>query len=200
MNSVAAFILSGGKSSRMGSDKAWLELAGKPLIARAVELARQVSDEVKIVGDPQRFSGYAPVVTDIFCDRGPLGGIHAALASTHCGCNLILAVDLPFLNAELLNYLLGEAQASGAVVTVPASHGYFQPLCGVYRKEFASIAQQALAEGNNKIDALFPRISLRGISEPELQANGFGQELFRNLNTREEFEQAKREFGIRSRL
>ena len=199
MNATAAFILSGGKSSRMGSDKAFLELGGKPLIARAVELARQATDEVRIVGDPQKFEVFAPTVTDILCSRGPLGGIHAALASTNSDWNLILAVDLPFLNLRLLKYLLAQAQASGATVTVPSSNGYFQPLCCVYRKEFGSLAEQALTEGRNKIDALFDRVTLRTIFDRELKANGFGAELFRNLNTPEQWEQAKREFALETR-
>ena len=199
MNATAAFILSGGKSSRMGSDKAFLELGGKPLIARAVELARQATDEVRIVGDPQKFGAFAPTVTDIFAGRGPLGGIHAALASTNSDWNLILAVDLPFLNLRLLKYLLAQAQDSGAMVTVPSSNGYFQPLCCVYRKEFGDFVEQALTEGRNKIDALFDRVTVRTIFDRELEANRFGAELFRNLNTPEEWEQAKQEFALETR-
>lgn len=200
MNSVAAFILSGGKSSRMGSDKAFLELGGKPLIARAVELVRQVTDQVRIVGDPQKFAAFAPTVSDILVDRGPLGGIHAALASGPAELNLILAVDLPFLNCRLLKYLLAEAESSHATVTVPRSNGYYQPLCAVYRPEFAELAERALAEGKNKIDALFSEVKLRAISQDDLNANGFAAGLFRNLNTPEDWEESKREFGLEPRL
>ncbi|HJT70124.1 MAG TPA: molybdenum cofactor guanylyltransferase, partial [Terriglobales bacterium] len=97
MNGIAAFVLSGGKSSRMGSDKALLELGGKSLIARAVELASKMSRDVAIVGDPQKLAGFGRVITDVFPDRGPLGGIHAALSQSSADLNLILAVDLPFL-------------------------------------------------------------------------------------------------------
>ena len=200
MNSVAAFILSGGKSSRMGSDKAFLELGGKPLIARAVEMVREVADQVRIVGDPQKFAAFAPTVSDIFVDRGPLGGIHAALASGIAELNLILAVDLPFLNSRLLKYLLAEAEASHATVTVPCSNHYYQPLCAVYRLEFAELAERALAEGKNKIDALFSNVKLRAVSQDELNANGFVAGLFRNLNTPDDWEESKREFSFESRL
>src|ERR1700688_3136296 len=70
MKSTAAFILAGGRSSRMGTDKAFLELGGNPLIAHAVGLAREVAAQVKIVGDPEKFSAYGPVVADIYRDRG----------------------------------------------------------------------------------------------------------------------------------
>jgi molybdenum cofactor guanylyltransferase len=195
MKPIAAFILAGGRSSRMGSDKAFLELAGKPLIARAVELARKVADDVSIVGEQKKLAEYAPLITDIYSTRGPLAGIHAALSNSNSDWNLILAVDLPFLNAAFLKYLLTQAQSSAAIVTVPSTNNYFQPLCAVYRRRFAAAAESALAKGKNKIDALFAGIALRTISEEEMQANQFSAAMFRNLNTPEEWEQAKLEFA-----
>src|ERR1700730_5378875 len=144
MKSIAAFILAGGRSSRMGKDKALLELGGKPLIVRAVELAHRVAADVEIVGDPEKFGAYGPVVADVYRDRGPLGGIHAALKDTGAEWNLILAVDLPFLTAPFLYYLLQRAQSADAMVTVPSTGGYFQPLCAVYRKQFADLAERPL--------------------------------------------------------
>lgn len=199
MSPAAAFILSGGKSTRMGTDKAFLEFAGKPLIVRAVELAREVFERVYIVGDPQKFSTYAPVVEDVFCDHGPLGGIHAALVSTHAEWNLMLAVDLPFVTTDFLKFLGAEARDSGAIVTVPRVAGRLQPLCGIYRKQFGSIAERALAEGKNKIDALFRADEVNVVPEEKLLARGFHSTIFRNLNTREEWEQAKRELNMESR-
>src|SRR5438270_7101812 len=97
MKSLAAFILAGGRSSRMGADKALLEFAGKPLIVRAVELVREIVAEVTIVGDPQKFTAFGPVIDDIYRNRGALRGIHAALTSSEDEWNLILAVDVQFV-------------------------------------------------------------------------------------------------------
>jgi molybdopterin-guanine dinucleotide biosynthesis protein A len=195
MKSMAAFILAGGRSSRMGADKAFLELAGKPLIVRAVELARETVPEVKIVGDPQKFGAFGPVIDDVYRNRGPLGGIHAALTSSEAEWNLILAVDVPFVPVQFLKYLLTRAESSGATVTVPSIGEYFQPLCAVYRKQFLSSAEQALSEGKNKIDQLFIDVSLCAISEDDMTMNGFDLSIFRNLNTPEEWQAARREFG-----
>jgi molybdopterin-guanine dinucleotide biosynthesis protein A len=195
MDSITAFILCGGKSSRMGSDKAFLKLRGRPLVARAVELAGQVTSEVSIVGDPEKFTPYGRVVSDIFRDRGPLGGIHAALATSGSDWNLILAVDLPFLTAPFLDYLLEQAKSSGAVITVPSARGYFQPLCAVYRRRFAAFAERALAEGRNKIDTLFASVTVRFISEEELAGAGYSPSIFRNVNTPDEWERAERELA-----
>src|SRR6267378_5266072 len=76
---VTAFILAGGKSTRMGTDKAFAALDGRTLLARALDLARSVAPDVRVVGDAAKFAAFAPVVEDVFRDCGPLGGIHAAL-------------------------------------------------------------------------------------------------------------------------
>jgi molybdopterin-guanine dinucleotide biosynthesis protein A len=144
MASLAAFILAGGKSSRMGRDKAFLELAGTSLLERALELARGMSDQVAIVGDGKKFQPFGTVVVDRYSERGPLAGIHAALASSDRELNLILAVDLPFVVPEFLKYLVSEAEASPVMVTVPRADGGFQPLCAVYRKLFQAVAERAL--------------------------------------------------------
>jgi len=182
----------------MGSDKALLELEGKPLITRAVELPLKLTSDVRIVGDPEKYVVYAPVVRDIFAGHGPLGGIHAALLASKSDMNLIMAVDLPFLEARFLQYLIARAAASGAIVTVAKCGNYFQPLCAVYRKDFAKIAEQALAAGRNKIDALFGEVSLCAIPERDLREQNFEPSMFRNLNTQADWNNAKVEFERKS--
>jgi molybdopterin-guanine dinucleotide biosynthesis protein A len=183
----------------MRTDKAFLELAGKPLISLALELAREAATDVRIVGDSERFAAYGHVIGDVYRDRGPLGGIHAALTNSEAERNLMLAVDLPFLSAEFLKYLLARSESSNATVTVPSINGYFQPLCAVYRKQFLNVAGRALLESRNKIDALFPQVSLCVVSEEDIVANGFDLSMFRNLNTPEEWQGAMRDFAPDSR-
>lgn len=192
MDFVTAFVVAGGKSSRMGTDKAFLELAGKPLVTYALDLARSVTSDARIAGDPEKFAAFAPGVQDIYPDRGPLGGIHAALASTSTDWNLVLGVDMPFLEARFLRYLITEAESSHAVVTVPSANGGLQPLCAVYRKEFSAAAEQSLSQGKNKIDALFSEVSHRIISEQEMIDSGFSPHQFRNLNTPEDWDEAQK--------
>jgi molybdopterin-guanine dinucleotide biosynthesis protein A len=187
---VTAFILAGGKSTRMGTDKAFVALDGRTLLARALDLARLVAAEVRIVGDSAKFAAFAPVVEDVFSDCGPLGGIHAALRSSSTELNLILAVDVPFVSLALLQYLIRRAQDASAVVTVPRAGGGWQPLCAVYRREFVDAAEGALQAGRYKIDALFDTVRMQAIEEAELADAGFSPRIFRNLNTKEELEAA----------
>lgn len=187
---VSAFVLAGGKSTRMGTDKAFVTLEGSTLLARALDIARSVTPSVSIVGDPAKFARYAPVVEDIFPNCGPLAGIHAALRSSSTDLNLILAVDVPFVSAALLEYLLERARRNPAVVTIAQTGGGYQPLSAIYRCEFAELADKALGAGRYKIDSLFPSTNTQTITEEELKAAGFSHAVFRNLNTREELDKA----------
>jgi molybdopterin-guanine dinucleotide biosynthesis protein A len=190
---VAGFILAGGKSTRMGMDKAFVGFDGCTLLARALDLVRSVTSKVRIVGAQEKFSGFAPVVEDIFRDRGPLGGIHAALRSSVTELNLMLAVDMPFVDSAFLQYLISEARAAGgASVIVPHSDERWQPLCAVYRRSFADAAEMSLLAGRNKIDLLFEEAETRVIGKAELARMGFPSSIFRNLNTLEELEKEQR--------
>jgi len=194
---VAAFILAGGKSTRMGTDKAFVALDGRTLLARALEVARSVTADVHIVGDAAKFATFAPVVEDIFPACGPLAGIHAALRASQRELNLILAVDTPFVSFALLQFLLTRARACStsdtkAAVTVPRTRDGWQPLCAVYRRDFADAAESALRAGRHKIDALFDTLPVQPITEEELEAAGFSPTLFRNLNTPDDVASARR--------
>lgn len=174
----------------MGMDKAFLELAGETLLARALKLTKAVASDVWIVGDPQKFLNFAHVVEDVYAGRGPLGGIHAGLFHSQTELNLMLAVDLPFLEARFLEYLISAASQCGAIVTVPRTRDGWQPLCAVYRREFAPVAEHALRKRRNKIDALYAQVETRIVGEQELQRMNFSATMFRNLNTAQEFESA----------
>ncbi len=183
---LTAFILAGGKSTRMGADKAFVALQGRTLLARALELARSVAGEVRIVGDRTKFAAFAPVVEDVFPGCGPLAGIHAALRASLTDLNLMLAVDLPLISPELLQYLVTRARGISATVTAASANGGWQPLCAVYRRQFADAAEQALQSGNYKIAPLFQPSLTQLVSERELADAGFPADIFRNVNTPEE--------------
>lgn len=190
MDGVSAFVLAGGKSTRMNADKAFVEFGGSTLLARALKLAANASSETWIVGPRQKFARFAQVVEDAFPNHGPLGGIHAALRVSNTDLNFLLAVDLPFVEVSFVQYLLTQAQASNAMATVPRAAGGWQPLCAVYRKPFADVAETALHQSANKIDPLFAKVDVRVVEEMELTRAGFSPEMFRNLNTPDDLTEA----------
>ena len=177
----------------MGADKAFVQLKGQTLLERVLKTARVVTPEVMIVGERSKFKSYGSVVEDVFRQRGPLGGIHSALAVTATELNLILAVDLPFLEPRFLTYLCRRAQETSAMVTLPRAAGRWQPLCAVYQKEFGRLAEQALKSGDNKIDSLFEGILVACIEEQEMARAGFSTNMLRNINTPEELKAALRQ-------
>lgn len=192
----AGFVLAGGKSSRMGADKAFLEFGGQTLLDRALAVMATVCDRVTIVGDPAKFTKYRstndgfgklePVIADIYPGCGPLAGIQAALLQTTAELNVMLAVDMPFVSKELLAFLLAGAEKNDAMVTVPRTGKGLQPLCAVYRRGFSGVAEQALRAGKYKIDAAFADVSTVVVEESELAAAGFSERCFFNVNTPEE--------------
>jgi len=190
MPDFSGFVLAGGRSSRMGSDKAFLEFNGRTLLARALDLLQRLTPEVYIVGPAAKFAACGPVIEDIYTGRGPLAAIHAALSSSPTELNLMLAVDLPFVTASLLRFIVECAQAADAMVTVPRIAGGYQPLCAVYRRDFGSLAQAALESGHNKIDALFSAAKTRVLEESELRRFAFEAGMFENLNTPEDLRRA----------
>jgi len=185
---IFAFIIAGGKSSRMGQDKAFLVLDGKTLIDHAIAQAKSVAEEVFIVGPAATFSAYGRIVKDIFPGCGPLGGIHAALRRSRSEYSLVLPLDMPLVTPEFLRFMLQKALASQATVTVPRAQDGYQPLCAIYRSSFADLAETSLQQNRCRIDALFAADSICIIGAEEMQQNGFDPRMFDNLNSPEDYQ------------
>lgn len=189
------YVLAGGKSRRMGEDKALLPFGGRPLGVWVAERVRQVCGKVVVVGDPTKYAGWGfPVARDIFADSGPLGGIHAALCHSEADLNLVVGCDMPYVSPEFLEHLLqiaAETQAD-AVVPISAEYGY-EPLCAVYKPSCLDRVEQALHAGHRRISEVFSALELRTVPPAEWQPYNPPGRLFQNLNTREDYEQALRE-------
>jgi molybdopterin-guanine dinucleotide biosynthesis protein A len=192
---LSGFVLAGGKSTRMGQDKAAVTLNGRTLLEHALASLREVCRDVSILGKQELYGSQAPVYEDIFPGCGPLGGIHAALSSSRSHFNLIIAVDTPFLSPPFLSFLAERAIASDCVVTTPEIDDYTQPLCTVYSLDFLPIAEQALRLRNYKIVPLFPKGRTLVIKEAELRQFAFAADMFENLNTPQDLARARRRFS-----
>jgi len=187
VNDATAFVLTGGRSSRMGSDKALLPWAGETLIQRTFAIAGQSCGSVFLCGARELYGRFGEVIEDRDPGRGPLSGIQAALHATETDLNLILSVDLPLMTAEFLTWLLAQARSGEQRITAPEAQGRLQPLCAVYRRKTLGIVDAALVEGDLKVTRLFSRTPTRIIAEHELRAAGFDPVIFANVNTPEDY-------------
>jgi molybdopterin-guanine dinucleotide biosynthesis protein A len=141
------FVLAGGRSIRMGSEKALIQLAGEPLVAHAVRILRQAGLAVSIAGARSPLEHHAPVVPDSESDRGPLGGICSALAFSAANRAVFLPVDMPLLPSSLLALLLKAGQAEDALITVPSVNGFAETFPAVVNREALPWLRDSLEGG-----------------------------------------------------
>lgn len=144
---AAGFVLAGGRSSRMGQDKALVSFAGQPLVQHALSVLRNAGLEASLAGASSSLAAFAPVVEDCESGRGPLGGICAALASTAARLAVFLPVDLPLLPVSLVDYLLHHAQITGMAVTLPSVNGFAQTFPVVVDRAVLPVLEAELAAG-----------------------------------------------------
>ncbi len=156
-NHVAAFVLAGGESSRMGRDKALVPFAGQPLIVRALATLRCAGFNPAIAGARTSLESYAPVIHDLAANAGsgPLAGICAALDSTTARWSVFLPVDLPLLPASLLVWLVRRAQLTGEPISLVSVNGFRQTFPAVLDRSVLPLLQAELKSGRKGCLAAF---------------------------------------------
>lgn len=145
------FVLAGGRSTRMGRDKALLSYRGRPLIEHAVDLLHAAGVRPHVVGSRPDLARYAPVVPDLHARCGPLGGIEAALAASSREFNVFIPVDLPLLPTAFLSYLLERVSITHAAATIPVRAGRPEPLCALYHRDLLKGITRSLEAGDCKV-------------------------------------------------
>jgi len=163
VDGAAGFVLAGGQSSRMGSDKALIELNGAPLIVHALNILRSAGLTATIAGARSDLSAYAPIVDD--AGLGPLSGICAALASAEAEYAVFLSIDMPLLPPSLIPVLLQHARITESVITVPSVNGFAQTFPSVVRGAALPALQSELDAGNDGCFSAF-RVAAAHLREP----------------------------------
>lgn len=194
-NDLTGLVLAGGESLRMGRNKAFLELDGRPLIRIVIERLTEVCTEVLIVsGEVAPYAGLdVPVVEDRFRDVGVLGGLHAGLAAASHDLTLAVGCDMPFLKPEVLRAFAAWAESYDAAIL--EHNGYLEPLHGAYRRTCLLPIEAAIRAGKRRIVSFFPQVRVRTITLTEVAPLDPQLESFRNLNTPEEWEVAREEWS-----
>jgi len=151
---VGGYVLAGGKSSRMGKDKALLELAGRPLVWHAVTKLRRVCADVQILSSRPELEMLAPLVRDMQQGCGPLGGLEAALGHSWHEWNLFLPVDMPFLPSAFLDHWVRTVVARenrGTRMAMFTVDGLPQPLFCMLHREVTLFVHDAMQRGEYKV-------------------------------------------------
>lgn len=160
-----AVILAGGQSSRMGRDKAFLEIEGRTLLARQIGLAQEAGAEgVFVSGRPEMdYSAHGcPVLKDKFENAGPLAGIERALAAMSSSLLLVLAVDLPGMETGFLRQLLAMCEDRTGVI--PCIGGQVEPLAAFYPREAGTLVEVMLRDGDLMATAFAQRCVQSGFA------------------------------------
>ncbi|MGV8078961.1 MAG: molybdenum cofactor guanylyltransferase [Syntrophales bacterium] len=186
MESIAGVILSGGKNSRMGANKAFLTVEGGRLIDRAVGILREVCDEILVAtNEPLEYLDLGvTVVTDIFKGMGPLAGIHSGLFHARTPRAFVCACDMPYLNAAFIRHMVSLAE--GCDIVVPVRGGRPEPLHAVYDRKCLPVIRRLLERDERKVTGFYKGFRVRNVEEAETESFFAGRDPFLNVNTREQ--------------
>jgi molybdopterin-guanine dinucleotide biosynthesis protein A len=191
--SVSVAILAGGQSSRMGTNKALVRVGGKPIVERIVERVRPLSDDLILVTNrPEAYAWIGlPTFGDLVPNKGPLGGLYSALSAAQGPHTLVVSCDQPFLNVDLLRYLI-ELREGFDVVVPLAPDGYPQSMHAVYGKACLDPIRAKLDADRLKVIGFFGEVTVREVPAEEIAAIDPDRLSFVNINTPEDLAEAER--------
>ena len=207
LNQASGILLAGGQSRRMGIDKAFIEFQGRTLIERTIAALRSICGEIVIVANDRgaylRFD--TVVVPDSVPDFGPLAGLHAGLSVMRAELGVVVAVDMPFLNPNLLRAMLLAAAGWDAVIPALAAGVSadairrnrakdldMHPLHAVYRRTCLPPIWAAIDRDDRRLNAFFNDVNVRYFGVDEIRAHDPDLRSLMNVNDPDELAQARR--------
>lgn len=201
LDAVAGFILAGGESRRMGTEKSRLIFGGQSFVERIARELSGVSSSIKVVGDkvsPAELKQHLnlpidiQVAPDVYPKWGALGGVHAALSACSETWALVVACDFPFVTTELFANLANLREDFEAVAPIQED-GIPQPLCSLYRVEpCLRLAEQLIKSGERKPITLLQSVRTRWVLFNELSRLKGADCFFDNINTPEDYTRVKK--------
>jgi molybdenum cofactor guanylyltransferase len=181
---VTAFILAGGKSSRMGTDKGLMLFDGAPMITHVINAVSSMFQNVVIITNNNEYHKFGlPTITDIYKEVGPIGGLTTGLQSSKTEWNFFVACDMPFIKSTVIQYLLDNRNVYDAII--PFYQNLPEPLCALYNRKLVSIFESCIAEKDYKIQNTYNKLNYKKV---ELPAAYFSESNpFLNINSLKDF-------------
>lgn len=194
MKDTTIVLQAGGRSTRMGADKATVPFMGTTLMGYVLEQARALSDDILLVSNDHARHGRfgLPMFVDLVPDWGALGGVYTAVhAVTRPWC-LLLACDMPFLSLDLVHRMAGLREEADAVIPRVSARGFTEPFRAFYHKDCLGPIESAVQAGKRRVDSFFGEIRVRYFEREEAAAVDPGLRSFFNVNTPEDLAEAVR--------
>lgn len=183
-NNISAYILCGGKSSRMQTEKGMVHYKNKPFVQWVIEALKPISGNIFLVTDNLEYSSFGyPLVSDVYKDKGPVSGIFSALRHSETDSNLILSCDIPNISTSVIqNYLIKNISERNDV-TILSDNKNSYPLIAIYSKNVTPKFLEAINSDKLKLVSLLKELKCLNI---KVKSEDF--ESLRNINTKEELE------------
>lgn len=191
--SFSVAIMAGGKSSRMGTDKSFVALLGRPMIEQVIERVAGLgaAETLLITNRPADYAQLGlPMYSDVWPEKGPLGGIYTALHYSQMPHTLVVACDMPFLNPSLLGYMLGLIDSEIDLIA-PRVEGYPEALHAIYSRACLAPIQKRIEQDLLKVISFYGLVRVRYVDEAEYQPLDPHSLSFYNVNTPEELAAAQ---------
>ena len=183
---ITGIILSGGKSKRMGSDKGFIEIEGKPMIQHVIEHVWPLCDQLLISTNREEYNRFGfPVIPDVIDDAGPAGGIISCLPEAQNEKCIIISCDLPYASTTLLKKLISVSDNHD--ITIPISGSFLQPLCGIYKKHIFKGFTDLVEAGQYSMQKLIHQFSLNIVNQGDLKDIDLHKEL-KNINNKSDLD------------
>lgn len=187
---MSAVILAGGKSSRMGQDKAFLKIGNRTIVEYQLQRLSPLFEELLLSTNlPEKFAHLGlETVQDFIPDRGPLVGIYSSLLKARYSHLFAIACDMPFISPGLITYM--KESCKDYDVTVPETERGLEPLHAIYSKTCLPVMKEYVGkkDGKGRVIEFFPQVKVRVVTKEEISSIPGGNEAFLNFNTMEEYQ------------
>jgi molybdenum cofactor guanylyltransferase len=184
INKANAYIMAGGKSSRMGTDKGLLLIEGKAMVQYVIEQLQPIFSKVVIVSNNREYEKFGlKVIPDLIKDIGPAGGIYTALKHSDSQLNFIVSCDMPLITKEAIEFIFKTRKQSQIVLL--KNQGNLEPLFGLYAKDCETVWLQLIHQKTIKLQEMVLRFNLQTIAVEDNII--FNQSFFKNINTKADF-------------
>ncbi len=193
MSKLSVVLQAGGKSSRMGQDKALLPFMGTTMLGYILAQVKGLGDETLIItNQPQNYGDFVYLLfSDIIPDVGALGGLYSAICHAQYEYVLVLGCDMPFVNRSLLDYMLELAPDFDVVIPRLEPNGFAEPFRAIYKQSCLEPVKTAIDSGQRKVISFFDAVNVRYVEGDEIERFDPDYRSFFNVNTPEDFARAE---------